>query len=209
MLQALTANEDRTYTVATGLAALGILGVAFGIRTLRGIPQGDPGCSLEAYKAKISAEGESTKTAERAYKYMPYVTAAAEKWGVPPHILAGLVHTESKWSPVAGSSKGAVGLAQLLEGTANDSRNRMKSNGDWPFGSLNRKDPAQSAWLGAYYLHRMLRERDMEHALAAYNAGPGRIKQGDAPDTWPQETQKYVPAVLRRAQWYYDLWDNC
>jgi len=206
---ALTTNDDWAYAAAAALAAVGILGTALGIRALRSGPLRDPGCSEAAYVAKIDGQKyESATTGRRAYEYMPYVIAASHHFGVPADVMAGLTHTESKWNPNAESGAGAIGIAQFLPATAKILRNQLLSKGDWPFGALDLYNPQQNTWLSAYYIKRLLRERDLEHAVAAYNAGGGAIKT-DPPHKWPKQTQAYVPAVFKRAAWYRELWDEC
>jgi hypothetical protein len=66
--------------------------------------------------------------------------------------------------------------------------------------NVDPRDPMQNLEGSARYLRQMLdRFGTMELALAAYNAGPGRVRQ--AGNTIPniRETQQYVPSVLRRA----------
>jgi soluble lytic murein transglycosylase-like protein len=110
---------------------------------------------------------------------------AARRHGVPEDLFLRLVQTESAWRPTAVSSKGAVGLAQLMPGTAQ-------------FLRVNPRDPHQNLDGGARYL-RMQYQRfgDWRLALAAYNAGPEAVERyrGIPPYT---ETKNYVRAILGR-----------
>jgi soluble lytic murein transglycosylase-like protein len=115
----------------------------------------------------------------------PLETAAA-RYDVSPHLLAALVWQESRWHPAAVSAKGAVGLAQLMPGTAHAL-------------SVDAKDPAANLDGGAHYLRQMLDtfDGDVERALAAYNAGPGRvIRAGGLPRI--AETRAYVSTIIDR-----------
>ena len=119
------------------------------------------------------------------------ITAAAQKHGIDPALLAGLVKQESGFNPNAGSPAGARGLAQLMPGTAAG------------LGVTNVLDPAQSLDGGAKYLRQQLDAfgGDVTKALAAYNAGPGAVQRyGGVPPY--AETQHYVQVVQENAARY-------
>ena len=112
------------------------------------------------------------------------IDAAAQKYGVDPALLRGLIKQESGFNPNAGSSAGAQGLTQLMPGTARS------------LGCTNPLDPAQSIDAGAKYLRQQLDTfgGDARKALAAYNAGPGAVERyGGVPPF--AETQRYVSSV--------------
>jgi soluble lytic murein transglycosylase-like protein len=113
------------------------------------------------------------------------IVAAANKYGIDPALLAGLVKQESGFNPNAQSGVGAKGLAQLMDATARG------------LGVSNPFDPVQSLDGAANFLSGLLKQfhGDQSLALAAYNAGPGAVqKYGGIPPY--QETQRYVPKVL-------------
>ena len=116
--------------------------------------------------------------------FMDAVEEAAERHGLDPKLLHALVVVESAYRPNAVSPVGAGGLTQLMRGTAAE------------LGVADRFDPLQNLFGGADYLARqVLRFGDLRLALAAYNAGPGRVaKLGRIPDI--RETQAYVTAVV-------------
>ncbi|HWH33277.1 MAG TPA: lytic transglycosylase domain-containing protein [Egibacteraceae bacterium] len=111
------------------------------------------------------------------------IEAAAHQAGVDPRLLASLVWAESGFRADARSHAGAIGLAQLMPGTAAGL-------------GVDARDPAQNLLGGARYLRAQLdRFGSPELALAAYNAGPARVAQaGGVPRI--AETQAYVPRVL-------------
>ena len=111
---------------------------------------------------------------------------AAVRYGVSPSLLAALVWQESRWHPAAVSAKGAMGLAQLMPQTAKAL-------------AVDARDPSANLEGGAHYLRQMLDtfDGDVERALAAYNAGPGRVvRAGGLPRI--AETRAYVSTIIDR-----------
>jgi soluble lytic murein transglycosylase-like protein len=117
------------------------------------------------------------------------VTSIADQHGIDPVLFEALVWQESRWSPHARSPKGAIGLTQLMPGTARQL-------------GVNPLDPVANLEGGARYLKTMLTQfnGDVNLALAAYNAGPMRIYQygGIPPFT---ETRNYVASIQQRISW--------
>jgi len=112
------------------------------------------------------------------------VRDAAERHKVDPALVQAVISTESGWNPHAVSSKGAVGLMQLIPETARR------------FGGGNLFDPAQNVEAGTTYLKSLLDRYngDLTKSLAAYNAGEHAVdNSGGVPPYW--ETQKYVRKV--------------
>ncbi len=112
------------------------------------------------------------------------VQQSADKNHVDPALVRAVISTESNWNTGAVSSKGAIGLMQLMPETAQR------------LGVGNAFDPAQNISAGVQYL-RMMLERykgDVTKALAAYNAGPGAVDRfGGVPNF--RETRNYVQKV--------------
>jgi soluble lytic murein transglycosylase-like protein len=114
------------------------------------------------------------------------VNYAAASANISPNLLAALVWQESRWNARAVSPKGAIGLAQLMPGTARDL-------------GVNPADPVANLVGGARYLRQLLDQfdGDVEKALAAYNAGPARVRSaGGIPAI--AETRSYVASIVRR-----------
>ena len=117
--------------------------------------------------------------------YQDMARAAARRHNVPEDLFLRLVRTESGFHPAAKSSKGAIGLAQLMPFTA---RNL----------GVNPHDPKQNLEGGARYLSQQYRRfGDWRLALAAYNAGPEAVARYRGVPPY-KETQHYVKAILGR-----------
>lgn len=116
--------------------------------------------------------------------YGPIFDAAAREWNVDPYLLRAVATQESGGNPTARSRAGAVGVMQIMPATGSE------------LGVTDLTDPEQSIYAGAKYLSRMLdRYGHPELALAAYNAGPGRVDTFMRGGALPAETMAYVPAV--------------
>jgi soluble lytic murein transglycosylase-like protein len=114
------------------------------------------------------------------------VAELASKYDISPALLEALVWQESRWNTGAVSPVGARGLAQLMPGTARQL-------------GVDASDPSANLEGGARYLREQLDRfgGDLEKALAAYNAGPGRVlRAGGVPRI--RETQNYVSAIMSR-----------
>ena len=118
--------------------------------------------------------------------YRAKVDELAARFDLSPWLIEALVWQESRWRHDVRSPVGARGLAQLMPGTARD----LGVNPDDPFANLEG---------GARYLREQIDrfDGDLEKALAAYNAGPGRVlRAGGIPRI--RETQLYVAAIMGR-----------
>jgi soluble lytic murein transglycosylase-like protein len=139
----------------------------------------------------VSAGEPGAESSSSSSVYDAAVTQAAERYGIEPALLHGLIQQESGFDPNARSSSGALGLTQLMPGTASS------------LGVSDPLDPVQSIEGGARYLSEMLNRfgGNTADALAAYNAGPGAVSQyGGVPPY--AETQAYVSKVLGYAAAY-------
>jgi soluble lytic murein transglycosylase len=102
------------------------------------------------------------------------VTEAAERVGLDPFLVAAVVREESSYYPRAVSRAGARGLMQLMPGTAQP----MAQVRGLAYRDELLDDPRANLELGTAFLAGLLREfGDPRLALAAYNAGPSRLRQ--------------------------------
>jgi hypothetical protein len=110
----------------------------------------------------------------------------SEKYGLNPNIIRAIIKAESNWSPRAVSRKGAIGLMQLMPGTALLLR-------------VDPHDPEQNMEGGVRYFAFLLDTfKDLDLALIAYNAGPGyaeRYSRGKA--SLYGETRQYLRSVKK------------
>jgi TP901 family phage tail tape measure protein len=134
-------------------------------------------------------EGGSNKpTAESLILKKPYgaqVIAAARKRGLDPALFAGLISTESGFSQSALSSAGAIGLGQLMPGTAREL-------------GVNPRDALQNLAGAAEYLAKQIAAFGLEGGLRAYNQGPGN--QQRFPGGVSAEARLYPGKVLAAAK---------
>jgi soluble lytic murein transglycosylase-like protein len=106
---------------------------------------------------------------------------------IDPLLFRALVTFESAWNPTAVSSKGAVGLTQVMPATGK------------AFCGLSRAqllNPRDNLNCGAsYFSHQLRRFGDVKKALCAYNAGPGIVSRLGRCPTY-QETRRYTARIL-------------
>jgi soluble lytic murein transglycosylase-like protein len=117
--------------------------------------------------------------------YRPAFVAAAREHRLPVGLLVAMAHEESGMNPAARSPKGAIGVLQLMPGTAGEL-------------GANPAVPRENVRAGARYLSQLVaRFGNLDLALAAYNAGPTAVaRAGGAPSV---ETLRYVLDVRSRA----------
>lgn len=114
------------------------------------------------------------------------IREAAQAMNVDHGLVKAIIHTESGFNPKARSKPGAQGLMQLMPATAA------------MYDVMDAYDPAENIRAGTRHIKYLInRYKDLELALAAYNAGEGNVKKyGGIPPF--AETQDYVKRVLSR-----------
>ncbi|MBF0182953.1 MAG: transglycosylase SLT domain-containing protein [Magnetococcales bacterium] len=118
-------------------------------------------------------------------KLSSLIGQVAQQEGVDPNLLKAVVAVESQFDTVSVSTRGAVGLMQLMPETARE------------LGVSNRFNPEQNLRGGARYL-KMMMERypnSLPMALAAYNAGPNAVSKFGGVPPFPA-TKRYINNVL-------------
>jgi soluble lytic murein transglycosylase-like protein len=135
--------------------------------------------------------GDSRRAATwlaRSADYDAAIGRAAKAADVHPALVRAVIVVESGFNPRAISKRGAIGLMQLMPGTARR------------YGAFNAFDPEQNIRAGARYLSELIARfgtDKLELVLAAYNAGEGAVeKYGNRIPPF-RETRAYVPNVLK------------
>jgi soluble lytic murein transglycosylase-like protein len=120
-----------------------------------------------------------------AAELAPLVRDAGAREGISEALLRVVMKQESGYLPCAVSSRGALGLMQLMPSTA------------WQFGVQDPFDPKQNVDAGARYLKSLLNRYggDLRLALGAYNAGPARVEAASGVPQIP-ETLDYIKDIL-------------
>jgi soluble lytic murein transglycosylase-like protein len=144
---------------------------------------------FQFYLQGTEAEAQATPSVSsalpgRAEAFQPLVEQYATKYGVDKNLVNALIKQESGFNPGAVSKAGAMGLMQLMPGTA-------KGLG------VNPADPVQNLEGGVRLLSNLMQQYNgnIPLALAAYNAGPGAVNKYNGVPPY-KETQNYVRNIL-------------
>jgi hypothetical protein len=134
---------------------------------------------------KSAALQRAGGTTGRSSDYGKAIRSACKRYTVDPALVRAVIMAESNFNPEALSPKGAMGLMQLMPDTARE------------MGVSDPFDPVENIHGGVGYLSRLLKSLngDLSLALAAYNAGPERVKNYNGIPPF-QETWSYINRVL-------------
>src|SRR6476620_7160848 len=118
-----------------------------------------------------------------ATPYGEIISAMSEAHGVDPLLVRALIQVESKYNPRARSSRGAMGLMQLMPQTVRE------------YNLRNPYDPKSNIEAGIKRLKSLIDKWGVELALAAYNAGEGAVTRFNGVPPY-RETRSYVSRIL-------------
>lgn len=175
----------RQLRLALGLGLLTVLAINLGVRWTGGSVHALSLSRIGDRAAALKHYGWHRLTCSCDEHVQPVLRAAALRHGVPYRLVLSVARTESSLVHMRVSGTGAMGLMQLMPGTA------QELGVDDPFSVEQNVDG------GVRYLKQLLTayRGNVRRALAAYNAGPGRIARR-GPLNMPAETRTYVSRVL-------------
>jgi soluble lytic murein transglycosylase-like protein len=141
-------------------------------------------------KGPVNATERGPAKPRRGSEYDDVIDEHAAAQGVRPDLVRAVIEQESNFNPRARSSKGAMGLMQLMPATAAD------------LGVLDPFNALENIRGGIKYLRRLLNRYDNNEALAlaAYNAGPAAVDRYGSQVPPYGETQEYVKRILGSRQ---------
>lgn len=184
-------NPQSRFTLARA-AGIAVLITCFALpATAQVLDIGPSGVTSISGPNVITAEGVRSIVPERPAartgapaSAQPLLDRAGQAARLSPRLLEAIAYVESRFRQDAVSPKGAVGMMQLMPGTAGEL-------------GVDPYDAGQNAHGGAAYLRKMLVmfDNDVELAVAAYNAGPEAVRRHRGVPPFP-ETRAYVAAVM-------------
>jgi soluble lytic murein transglycosylase-like protein len=138
--------------------------------------------NLGAGRAALEQPADGEPSAGQ--NFLPLIQTYARRYGIDEDLVAAIIQVESAFNPRAVSVKNCKGLMQLHPDTARR------------FGVTDIFDPAQNIEGGVKYLSHLIETfgRDLDHVLAAYNAGENTVRRYSGIPPYP-ETVDYVSRV--------------
>ncbi|MGC4084108.1 MAG: lytic transglycosylase domain-containing protein [Vicinamibacterales bacterium] len=160
-----------------------------GSLVISNVPQGT-NLGIASYDVPETTGIRTTRYVEpaRSRSFDDLIDEHASRQGVRKDLVRAVIQVESGFNPRAISSKGAMGLMQLMPGTARD------------LGVANPLDPSENVRGGVAYLRQLLDRYDGDErlALAAYNAGPGAVDSHGQTVPPYNETRSYVSKKVKK-----------
>jgi transglycosylase-like protein with SLT domain len=145
-----------------------------------------PTDQIDHFEKDLTPPMPAAKTQAPPQKLDDVINDISGRHHLDPDLINSVIHAESAFNPHAVSSKGAQGLMQLMPQTASQ------------LGVVNTFEPADNLEGGTRYLRELLERYnfDLVKALAAYNAGPGRVDKYRGLPPY-SETHAYVSRIIR------------
>ena len=141
---------------------------------------------------RMGAVGSGAGNPAQRAQFAPLIAQVALEYGLDVALMHAIITVESGYNPQAKSPAGAIGLMQLMPGTAAR------------YGVRNISDPLENLHGGARYLRFLMGmfPNKLDLVLAAYNAGEGAVQQAGMKIPPYAETIAYVPSVIRHYERY-------
>lgn len=135
-------------------------------------------------EGKVETPLPKSVTFQNNDEYIRLAESVARQYDLDPELVKKVIEIESGWNPYAVSSRGAIGMMQLMPETVKY------------LGVRNPYDPEENVTAGVRYLKYLIdRFGELKLALAAYNAGPSVVeKYGSIPPY--EETRNYVKNIF-------------
>ena len=145
-----------------------------------------PTDQIEGYEPAPPDPADAAAPPAKSADLKAIVAEVSAQNKIDADFIASVIAAESANNPHAVSPKGAQGLMQLMPGTASK------------LGVKDSFDPAENVDGGVRYLRQLLEQYhfDVAKALAAYNAGPGRVQQYNGVPPY-RETHAYVARIIK------------
>jgi soluble lytic murein transglycosylase-like protein len=173
-------------TAASAMAALRSLGTVLCFVTILSASMLWSGA---AYAGRVQ-QPTHRASSESLHPFAAFVTEASRRFAIPEHWIRAVMHVESGTKQRARSSRGAMGLMQIMPRTWIELRARHRLGTD-PY------DPHDNILAGTAYIRQLHDRYGTPGFLAAYNAGPGRYERHLATGRpLPAETQAYVATLV-------------
>jgi soluble lytic murein transglycosylase len=150
--------------------------------------------------------------------YQKEIKESAEKHNIDPFLIAAMIRVETNYKYQLESSKGAVGLMQIMPDTANWI---AENAGGQPLNAADLLKPDVNIFMGAWYMNWLSKHYNgnVVYAIAAYNAGQGNVNQWKNNGIWNGleasvndipfgETRHYVQRVLYYFHKYQTLYSK-
>ena len=146
-------------------------------------------------------------------KYIDIAKKSAEEYDVSPYLVMAVIKAESGFDSTVVSNKGAQGLMQIMPETAQWCTDMMGIT------KADLFEPEHNIKMGTWYLHYLIERFGgrVDVALAAYNAGPGKVAEWLENDEYSHdgvelnkipypETERYVQNVLKYYEKYEEMY---
>jgi len=150
-------------------------------------PPAPPADAIAPAVATVPAPAPAVVDSKKPLDPKQLADEAAKRHNLPEALIRSIMHAESAFQPQVVSPKGAIGLMQLMPGTAQQLH-------------ADPHDPRQNVEAGTVYLRSLLAKYEnnddqVARAVAAYNAGPGAVDRYNGVPPY-RETREYVIRVL-------------